>query len=59
VGILFNALFVIPVQRFLKRQDDARQARLDAGESVFPIKPSFLFPLILIGIFITALILRI
>jgi hypothetical protein len=50
VGILFNVLFVYPMRRFLAHRNAIWQARKDAGERVFPLKPDTVFLLGLVGV---------
>lgn len=58
VGILFNVLFVRPIQRELDRRKDDWHRRKDAGEKVFPLKPDSVFLLCLIAILPVAILIK-
>jgi hypothetical protein len=56
MGILFNVLFVHPVQRILTRQNYLWQRRKDTGEKVFPLKPDSVFLLALMTMLLLTLL---
>lgn len=47
MGILFNVLFIYPLRRLFAGMNANWQARKDAGEKVFPLKPDSVFLLVI------------